>query len=131
MTTNSTQNNIICGPWGAIVQRKRRGNMSRAERQIVDAFIHWLAGTLAFLSNTGREFLRETEARAGSAEGELITTDFDHYLTNVKEETKAGLLVVRARRVNLVANMPAVPEVWPENFDVAFARSVMASLLQR
>lgn len=46
--------------------------MSRAERQTFDAFIDWLATTLAFLSKTGRDFLHETEAKARGGESELI-----------------------------------------------------------
>lgn len=127
MTMNTTTSNVIPGPWGGFVHRKPKRRMTRAERQAFDAFENWLSGTLAFLSRTGREFRLEAKTTALGKDGEENTVDLQDFLAQAKSDISLGLTVARARKVDLAASRPPLPEVWPENFNVEFARNLAAA----
>lgn len=126
MTMNTTASNVIPGPWGAFVRRKPRRRMTRAERQAFDAFQRWLSGTLAFLSRTGREFRQEANTALGK-DGDVNTVDLHDFLAQAKSDISLGLTVARARKIDLAASRPPLPGVWPENFNVEFARDLAAA----
>lgn len=126
MTMNSTASNVIPGPWGAFVRRKPMRRMTRAERQAFDSFENWLSGTLALLSRTGREFRLEAKTALGE-NGEVNSVDLQDFLAQAKSDISLGLTVARARKVDLAASRPPLPEVWPEHFNVEFARDLTAA----
>lgn len=91
--------------------------MTRVEREAFRAWEGWFVDLLVRLREEGTRVTGISPFEGGTLD-----------LTVLQVASAAGLKSFELDRVNLMADMPPIPTVWPEDYNLDFAREVIANL---